>query len=448
MEERQAQSFLLISNAKIIPFLRLNPLPTDLFSMHLPLDLFVGLALLLVARCLPIPSVSTMPPLEVISLAYSRRGILPPDDRSSTDEYSPVGRPQVWGGTPSNTSICKSPALWIGTMWWGMGTLACFLIVTYGVLAFVMWGIMTVDLPRLIVWNRTGDEQRRKFAGKVLKVRNRPNWMLLSLLAVSAAIAEALPFFWSHLLEASLKNSYLATNVVILVSQVGPTFVMPVFHLEVSGRFTWLVRCVMWLSAPATVLPAYALRRLKQWRKRGQQAHMDGILPLNELTEFIHLHEKGQGYGGTLDDRVGKMMRNLLEGQISGKAYVETEGPRSSTDVETEGPRSSVDVETEGSRSTQFTESVRPPSVDSRHEESTTAVVTVDTIRPTSIRSHRQEVSTAIEDVPAPGLRKRGERSTEGYESVVSMQVVSVQIPEQALTKNPSHGSPTLVNDM
>lgn len=129
--------------------------------MQLPLNLFVGLALLLVARCLPIPNVSIMPPFGVLPLAYSRRGLSPPDDRSSETEYSPIGRPQVWGGTSSDTSICKDPAMWTGRVWWGMVTLVCILIGLYSVLAFVMWGIMTIDLARLMVWNRTGDKKRR-----------------------------------------------------------------------------------------------------------------------------------------------------------------------------------------------------------------------------------------------------------------------------------------------
>lgn len=232
---------------------------------------------------------------------------------------------------------------------------------------------------------------------------------------------------------ASSTTSYVTSNVVIMVSQVGPTFVMPVFHLEISGRFTWLVRLIMCLSAPVTVLPAYALRRLKQWRKRGQPVHMDGLLPLNELIEFIHIHEKGQGYGGTLDDHVGKAMRKLLEGQISGE-------------MSSSGNLSSTHIETEVSRSSQFTESIGSTRVQSLHQEGPTALETEGSRGPTSIHSHCQERSTAIEDVHAPGLRKRGERSTEGYEPVAPM--VPMQIPEQALLKDTSHrGSPTSVNN-
>ena len=263
------------------------------------------------------------------------------------------------------------------------------------------------------------------FAGKVLKVRNRPDWLLVSLVVFSIAIAEVLPLFWSHLFLSGSRLSYLATNAVIMVSQVGPTFVMPVFHLEVSGRFTWFVRSIMWISAPVTLLPAYALRRMKQWRKRGQPVHMDGLLPMNELIEYIHLHEKGQGCGGTLDDHVGKAMRNLLEGQIFGEM--------SSTVVETE--------ETWSSHTAHNIRSTRAQSLQGPSGPETESVC-----GPTSIRSHCQEGSTAREDVCAPGLRKRGEPSTGGLEPVVPM--ASMQIPEQALLKDPIHKSPTPVNNI
>ena len=260
---------------------------------------------------------------------------------------------------------------------------------------------------------------QRKLAGRVLKVRNRPNWLLISLVILSVAIAEALPVIWSHLFLANSLASYITTSIVIFVSQVGPTFVMPVFHLEISGRCTGFVRFIMWFLAPVTVVPAYMLRRFRKWTKRGQEAHMDGLLSLDELIEYVHLHEKGQGYGGMLDDHVGKAMRDLMEEQICGEA-------------------SSRPVETEGSWVIQ---SSATTSVQSLHSEGSTAIDAESAVASTSIRSHRQEGSTAIEDVPAPGLRKRGDRCTEGHEPL------PVRVPQQALIKDTIQGSPTLVND-
>ena len=263
-----------------------------------------------------------------------------------------------------------------------------------------------------------GLTNRRAYAGKVLKVRNRPNWLLLSLVAVSVAISEVLPFFWGHLFLSGSLYSYISTNILICVSQVGPTFVMPIFHLEICGRFTWFVRALMWLSAPITVAPAYALRRFRRWRKRGQRTLMDGLLSLNELTEFIHLHEKGQNLGGMVDDRVGNAMRALLESQIAECSS---------------GRR----VEMERSRSISVSRSVAALNGQSFQREGSTIIDDERALELTSIQPHRQEGSTAIEEIPAPGLRKRGERNFEGHETIIA--TISMQVPQQALIKDHSH---------
>ena len=148
---------------------------------------------------------------------------------------------------------------------------------------------------------------------------------------------------------------------------------------------------------------------------------MDGLLPLDELIEYILLHEKGQGYGGTLDNHVGKAMRDLMEAQISSES-------------------SSRHVETAGSWSIQ---SSAPASVQSLHPGGSTAIDTESVVGSTDIRSHRQEGSTAVEDVHAPGLKKRGDRNTEGHEPVLP----SMRVPQQALIKDPVHGSSIPAND-
>lgn len=122
---------------------------------------FCLVLLLPLIRCLPIPSDSSMASFGIYPIAYSRRELSPPDDRSSAAGFSRVGRPQVWGGTPATTSICVHPALWTGKWRSAMIFIVSALILFYGLLAFVMWGVMSIDLPRLTVWNRTGDKKRR-----------------------------------------------------------------------------------------------------------------------------------------------------------------------------------------------------------------------------------------------------------------------------------------------
>lgn len=130
--------------------------------MHFPLELSVCLVFLLIwTHGLPIPSDSNLAPFGVFPLAYSRRSLSPPNNQSSAFGYSTVGRPQIWGQSPANTSICATPALWTGNWWWVMGSIAFLLVALYGLTAFVLWGIMNVDVLKLTVWSRTGEKRRR-----------------------------------------------------------------------------------------------------------------------------------------------------------------------------------------------------------------------------------------------------------------------------------------------
>ena len=55
----------------------------------------------------------------------------------------------------------KDSERFIGAAWWGMGVLALILILVTGLLAGLTLGVMSVDLTRLRVWNRTGNRERR-----------------------------------------------------------------------------------------------------------------------------------------------------------------------------------------------------------------------------------------------------------------------------------------------
>ena len=237
---------------------------------------------------------------------------------------------------------------------------------------------------------------------------------------MSVAIAEVLPYFWNHLFLSGSRYSYVTTNLVIVVSQLVPCFVMPFFHLEITGRFTWFIRSIMWLSSPVIVVPAYALRHIKEWKNRGKKTIMDGLLPLDELVEFIRLHEINEKLGGSLDNHVGERMRRLLAAQISEE-------------------RSSRHAPTERPWSIPLSGSIASTSVQSLRLEGSTASDAESTFEPATIRPHHREGSTAVEDAPAPGLRKRGERSTKDNEPAAS--AYSVPLPQQALIKDPIHNS-------
>ena len=129
--------------------------------MRLPSEFLFYMVFLGFTQGLPAPSESNTAPLGLFHLAYSRQDLSPLSDQHSATGHNTVGQSRVLGGTPANASICRNSSLWTGKWWWIMVILAFGLVLLYGLLAFVTWGILTVDLPRLMVWNRTGDERRR-----------------------------------------------------------------------------------------------------------------------------------------------------------------------------------------------------------------------------------------------------------------------------------------------
>ena len=129
--------------------------------MRLRSELLFCMIFLGFTQGLPAPSESNISPLGLFPLAYSRQDLSPRKGQSSATGHNTVGQSPVWGGTPANALICRSSSLWTGRLWWIMVILAFCLVLLYGLLAFVTWGILTVDLPKLMVWNRTGNERRR-----------------------------------------------------------------------------------------------------------------------------------------------------------------------------------------------------------------------------------------------------------------------------------------------
>ncbi len=153
----------------------------------------------------------------------------------------------------------------------------------------------------------------RKHAQMILGVRGRPNWLLVSLILSSVMVAEGLPLILSHLFPPGSWAAFaISTLCVTVIGEILPQAIMPLFVLEVAGRMMWFVKALMWLMAIPGVLFAYPLRLFKTLKKKRHPYKMDGILEVDELIEFIRLHEKGEGLGGNLEDGVGCIARMMM----------------------------------------------------------------------------------------------------------------------------------------
>lgn len=162
----------------------------------------------------------------------------------------------------------------------------------------------------------------RKHAQMILDVRGHPNWLLVSLILASVMVAEGLPLILSHEFKPGSWAAFSVSTVcVAVIGEIIPQAVMPMFILEIAGRFMWFVKGVMYLMAIPSSGFAYALRLFKRWKKKGQPYRMDGILDVDELIEFVRLHEKGELLGGKLEDGAGMLIRMMMVQQEEVKPW-------------------------------------------------------------------------------------------------------------------------------
>lgn len=158
----------------------------------------------------------------------------------------------------------------------------------------------------------------RKQAAMTLEVRSRPDWLLASLILASVMVAEGLPLVLNHILPPNTiwAPFLISSAVVAIFAEIIPQAVMPRYSLEISGRSIWFIKLIMYLTAIPACLLACALKKVRHWQKRQEPNRMDGILDMDELIEFVRLHEQDEDHGGKLTDCAGTLVRNIMEHQL------------------------------------------------------------------------------------------------------------------------------------
>ena len=220
-----------------------------------------------------------------------------------------------------------------------------------------------------------------------------------------------------HITRAGSVESFLISTVVVsFVGQIIPQAILPLYILEATGRFVWILRLLMYVLAVPAAIPAYGLRLLKRWRLRDRSGDMEGLLSTEELLEFVRLHEKGENMGGRLDDDLGKMIRSLLQKQLT----------RDRTLRHLERAERAIGA----SRESRTSDQVLPE---------TTAI--------TRVPSQSREGSTALEEEEASGMRNRGNRdgqtsgSTATTRSLVPNPLTVCALPRSIASRPVSLGA-------
>ena len=133
-------------------------------------------------------------------------------------------------------------------------------------------------------------------------------------------VAEGLPLVLNHLMppEGDIWASFtISTAAVALFGEILPQSIIPFYVLEFAGRSMWFIKIIMWLLAIPTFPISYALSKFRKWRLKDDARKMEGILEIDELAEFMRLHEQNEGLGGPLSDEAGALMRTIIRYQSS-----------------------------------------------------------------------------------------------------------------------------------
>lgn len=158
----------------------------------------------------------------------------------------------------------------------------------------------------------------RKHARRILALRNRPHWLMVSLVFASVGLAEALPVLVNHIFPPNSWVAYFGcTFAVAIFGTIIPQTLVQVYLLELAGRLVWLIRLVMYAMIIPSAPFAYALRRIRRFRKRHDPpGKVDGIMSLPEVIEYIDIHAKGTGFGGDIEDSVAGAIKTLIQQQM------------------------------------------------------------------------------------------------------------------------------------
>jgi len=144
---------------------------------------------------------------------------------------------------------------------------------------------------------------------KIMAVRKHPNWLLCTFILSGTMVAEGLPLALGQIFSAGALMPFLiATILVVVFGQLIPQAIVPMYVLDIASRATWFVHLMMWITAPLSVPLGWIFRWIKVLGKRKYGFRADGILDREELEEYLRLHAIGVGLGGTVDDKVGRIL--------------------------------------------------------------------------------------------------------------------------------------------
>ncbi|KAL6637586.1 hypothetical protein ACP70R_025158 [Stipagrostis hirtigluma subsp. patula] len=179
------------------------------------------------------------------------------------------------------------------------------LVLFAGLMSGLTLGLMSLSLVDLEVLAKSGTDQDRKHAAKILPVVKNQHLLLCTLLICNAAAMEALPIFLDSLVTA-WGAILISVTLILLFGEILPQSICSRYGLAIGAAVAPLVRVLVWVCFPV----AYPISKLLDYvLGHGHTA----LFRRAELKTLVTLHGNEAGKGGELTHDETTIIAGALE---------------------------------------------------------------------------------------------------------------------------------------
>lgn len=167
-----------------------------------------------------------------------------------------------------------------------------------GLFAGLTIAYMSLDLTNLQILIASGSDTDKRYASKILPIRENGHLLLITLLLGTVVVNESIPILMDSIIGGGIYAVAISTLLVVIFGEIIPNAICNVYGLAVGSFFAPFVRMCMVLMWPF----AYPIAKLLDCLL----GEKEGVVYRRaELKTLIAMHQEDQGLGNLSADEVG-----------------------------------------------------------------------------------------------------------------------------------------------
>ncbi|KIK68906.1 hypothetical protein GYMLUDRAFT_34910 [Collybiopsis luxurians FD-317 M1] len=180
------------------------------------------------------------------------------------------------------------------------------LVLLSGLFAGLTLGYMSLDQTQLKVLSMSGTPDQRKYANKIIPIRENGHLLLVTLLISNMVVNESLPIISDPVLGGGVQSVAVSTILIVIFSEIIPQSLFTRYGLflgaQCAGLTRWLIYAVGIVSWPTA--------KLLDWIVGSNH----GIIYRRvELKELILMHSSTSPHGGDLNKDTAAIIGATLD---------------------------------------------------------------------------------------------------------------------------------------